>query len=119
MAGKQALSAGNWIAIAGLVLAVLGAGGALSMKVYASKSDCEGNAHKLETRIVIAEQQNQYQTQEIQRLGTRTENMAVQQQTDSKNIEKLLERFRVEPEPRPTMRPVPKPAPPPPPVPAQ
>ena len=113
MAGNKSLSMGNWIAVAGLVLAVLGAGGGIALQVFATKTDLAAAERQLETRVVVNEQENTYQTQEIHRVHLRVEDMDNRQRVDSRNIEKLLERFRVEPEPRPESSPAPKPVSPP------
>lgn len=114
MSENRSLTVGNWLTIAGLVVALCGMGGGLSLYVYATKSDvvkvqedCHKNHAKNDTSIQVLETHQKYQTAELQRVTTRLENMDVTQQATARNIERLLERFRVRAEETPALKPVP------------
>jgi len=122
MGDSAKLTPGNWVSIAGLIVALLGMAGGISLYVYATKSDvvsvketCSEKAMGNRSSIEVLQTHQSYQTTELSRVQARLENMDAQQQVDSKNLERLLERFRVKTEDAPTFKPIPaaKPAPPP------
>lgn len=120
--GEPKITVGNWLSLAGLILALVGSAAATSLYVYATKNEVTetkercAEKHGSNQAVIQGLQIHQtYQTSEVQRVQTRLENMSGRQQADSRNIERLLERFRVEAETAPVPKAVPeaKPAPPP------
>lgn len=120
--GEPKITVGNWLSLAGLILALVGSAVATSLYVYATKSEvvsvketCSEKAMGNRSSIDVLQTHQSYQTTELSRVQARLENMDAQQQVDSKNLERLLERFRVKTEEAPTFKPIPaaKPAPPP------
>lgn len=114
---KNSLTPGNWISIAGLVLTLLVLSGGISLKVYATKSDVaevEMCCLKAQEQAALVKQTTQYQIQTLERVQAQINNIDTAQRADSKDLARLLERFRVEPAPRAEPKPVPPPAVPPP-----
>jgi len=100
----------NWVAVGGLLAVGLGMCAGLAAFVFPGREDL----HSLDIRVSKTEQVDIYQAQELTRHGAQLENIDARQRRMSSNIDKLLMRFRVNPDPPAQLRTLP-PAPPAPP----
>jgi len=97
----------------GLVVTLLVLGGGVSLQIYATKADVaavELCCAKAQEQAQLNKQATTYQVKTLERVQVQIENMDTEQRADSKNIARLLDRFRVEPVARTKPKPVPKPA---------
>ncbi len=115
------MTPGNWLSAAGLGVTLLVLGGGLSLYVYATKADlrvvenqCRDKHTGNGSAIQVLQTHQTYQTHELQRVHTRLENISATQQAVSRNVERLLERFRVQAETAPPPKPLPAASTPPP-----
>jgi hypothetical protein len=100
---KHRLSAGTWIALASLALALVGATAAALTNVFVTKSEL----HTVELSEAQKSGKNDVRDWRIQTLEVRTGNLESRAERTDKNVVRLLERFRVRPVEEPQYAPLP------------
>lgn len=103
------LGIGVWIAIIGLIVTLVGAGGGILSRIYASKTEVAEVKEQLNDKIASTDTaaETKLQNWRIQTIEVKVENIDKRQQQTSENVVKLLDRFNVRPVEPPVMSPLP------------
>jgi len=100
---------GTALAIAGAVAGIMGAVYCTKSEMQATKSELQADMTQVKLKAEQAAGDAKVRDWQIQTVQVRLDNAKQRQIQQSRNIEKLLNRFRVEAAPQPTIRRLPKP----------
>ena len=100
---------GTALAIAGAVAGIMGAVYCTKSEMQATKSELQADMTQVKLKAEQAAGDAKVRDWQIQTVQVRLDNAKQRQIQQSRNIEKLLNRFRVEAAPQPTIRSLPKP----------
>lgn len=103
------LKVSTWLAIIGTIFMIGGAGAGLASKFFATKTELKDSEKDANDKIVKVSQEadTRLQNYRIQKVEVHVDNLDSRQQRIDKNVEKLLERWHVQPAPMPIMKPMP------------
>lgn len=104
-AERMKLSLGTWALLFGALVTMGTVASGIAFKVFASKEE----VHEMQLDETRREGVAKLQEWRIKTVETKVDNMAAQQTRIDRNVDKLLERFRVTAEPPPQIKSLPAP----------
>jgi len=102
---KVRLSLGTWSVIIAIIVSLGGISAALMSRIFASKDE----VHTIQISQVRDKGVAKLQEWRIRTVETKVDNMQAQQTRIDRNVDKLLDRFRVLAEPQPAYKSLPPP----------